>query len=142
LTLPAAIDVALLFASDAPCRLEIEALTVGYRLIRSSWPTSAATPPTGAPVPPDRDKRRIPLGADASAGSPLLIEVPAGARLERARIAGSLRRGAHHPPGAGLAPLALAATSGVEVVEGTDALQCLSILVRRAIRSRAPSVAE
>lgn len=120
--LPAAIDCTLVFASDSPCRLELDALEVGYRLVRSSWPAAA---PAAASTP-DRDKRSVRFGPGsvaAAAGAPLLIELPAGARLESARIAGSLRLGAHHPPPAGLPALALASTVGVEIAEGTAALQ-------------------
>lgn len=119
--LPATIDIALVFASDAPCQLDLDAFTVGYRLIRSSWP-APTLPENLEAAPPDRNKRSVRFGSDAAAASePLWIELPAGARIENARIQGTLRLGPHRPPAAGLP--ALASKIGVEIVEGTAALQ-------------------
>lgn len=125
--LPAAIDIALVFASDAPCQLDLDAFTVGYRLIRSSWPApTLPDDPLVTAATPDRNQRsaRFGPGSEAEAtGGPLRIELPAGARIETARIQGSLRLGPHRPPATGLPALALASTVGVEIVERTAALQ-------------------
>ncbi len=71
-TLPAGVDVALVIAADAPCRIVLQALDLPYRLVRLSLGSG-----TG---------KEVVRFAGGAADRPLLLQLPGGAKVTSAML--------------------------------------------------------
>lgn len=85
-SLPAAVDVALVIAADAPCRFDLQALEVPYRLVRLS-----------------PGKEVVRFAGSGAADRPVLLRLPGGAAVVSATLetVPSLRGGRPVPGGSG-----------------------------------------
>jgi hypothetical protein len=79
--LPDTVDVALVIAADAPCRLDLLALEVPYRLVRLSFGSGFKSGPNAGP-----SKEVLRFAGTGAADRSLLLQLPGGATVVEAKL--------------------------------------------------------
>ncbi len=111
--LPAQVDAALVIESDAPCRLQVTSLGVGYRLVQESFPDGA-------------QKQVLRFPGDATSSQTVALALPGNATIVSAtlRTTESFRRDRVPAPDEGAPPNGVPAEkSGVHASPGQWAAQ-------------------